>query len=129
MSDPQQNSDDEATLPTLGSQSLSELPAPPTKSNTATHLPEFLGRYRVERLLAVGGFGSVFRAWDEELKRTVAIKLIRSELITPEYPRPTLATDHPLQRQQPTRILPLRNLLSTHTRLPCSFNPRMVNST
>lgn len=84
MSDPQQNSDDEATLPTLGSQSLSELPAPPTKSNTATHLPEFLGRYRVERLLAVGGFGSVFRAWDEELKRTVAIKLIRSELITPE---------------------------------------------
>lgn len=36
------------------------------------------GRYRIEALVATGGFAEVYRAFDEELQRTVAIKIPRA---------------------------------------------------
>lgn len=39
----------------------------------------FLGAYRVESLLGKGGMGEVFLAWDDRLKRRVAIKRIRPD--------------------------------------------------
>ncbi len=45
-------------------------PAPPP------HSPRTLsGRYRLDELIAEGGFAQVFRAYDTELQRTVAIKV------------------------------------------------------
>ena len=42
----------------------------------ATRTPSTLGRFRVDKLLGKDGFGEVYRAFDTDLQRTVAIKLI-----------------------------------------------------
>ena len=53
-----------------------------TGEDTSQKLPEKIGRYRVTRLLGRGGFGRVYLAHDDDLKRSVAIKVPNSERIS-----------------------------------------------
>jgi eukaryotic-like serine/threonine-protein kinase len=45
-------------------------------------LPPNIGRYVVEELVGVGGMGQIYRAQDPVLRRTVAIKLISTRLMS-----------------------------------------------
>jgi WD40 repeat protein len=47
-------------------------------------LPTHLGRYRILGRLGEGGMGTVFEAEQDNPRRTVALKVIRSELVSPE---------------------------------------------
>ena len=44
-------------------------------------VPARIGRYRIERLLGKGGFGTVYFAYDEELERFVAVKVPHRDLM------------------------------------------------
>jgi serine/threonine protein kinase len=42
-----------------------------------------LGRYELQTLLGIGGFGEVWKAWDPALQRHVAVKALRSDRVFP----------------------------------------------
>ena len=48
----------------------------PTQECPSIGVGQTLGSYRIDALLGAGGMGTVFRAWDCELERTVAIKIV-----------------------------------------------------
>src|SRR5262245_30399048 len=53
---------------------------PPTRPTPADSVrPRILGRYQLEELLGQGGFGQVWRAFDPELQRAVAVKVPRPD--------------------------------------------------
>lgn len=55
-------------------------------ATTTAHLADLLGesrrigRYQLDVLMGAGGMGQVFSAWDPQLERAVAVKLIRPDL-------------------------------------------------
>ena len=49
----------------------------------AVHVPRLLAtRYRLDRRLGRGGFGTVYSGFDTALDRPVAVKMIRDDLLT-----------------------------------------------
>ena len=60
----------------------------PRAAPTPFAVPERVGRFRIIRQLGFGGFGIVYQAFDDKLKRTVALKVQRPEaIISPELRR------------------------------------------
>src|SRR5260221_4748543 len=62
--------------------SLAEKSVPEASTGSAVPLPARIGRYRVEALLGAGDFGRVYRSHDEQLGRSVAIKVPDERLLS-----------------------------------------------
>ncbi len=54
-------------------------PNPPSEPPTHLQTGDLVGRFRIEGMVAQGGMGSVFKAWDTTLERHVCLKAIRLE--------------------------------------------------
>ena len=59
----------------------------PSPDAEAAALPESIGGYRIERVIGEGGFGIVYLALQENPRRTVALKVIRTSIATPQMLR------------------------------------------
>jgi serine/threonine protein kinase/formylglycine-generating enzyme required for sulfatase activity len=97
---------------------VEQIPAP-------TH-PLHIGRYRVEKLLGEGGFGRVYLAHDDQLRRPVAVKVPHARLVAQAgdaeaylaEARTVAGLDHP-------NIVPVFDIGSTDT-CPCYIVSRYV---
>jgi serine/threonine protein kinase len=108
-----------------------EQTAGPAPRNCSSHreLPLRIGRYRIERVLGKGGFGTVYLANDEQLKRLVAVKVPHGNLITKSEDadayraeaRTVANLDHP-------SIVPVYDVGSTEE-FPCYVVSKYISGT
>jgi serine/threonine protein kinase/formylglycine-generating enzyme required for sulfatase activity len=83
-------------------------PVPQTRGGGESGLPARLGRYRVTERLGAGGFGVVYRGFDDELLREVAIKVSHlSAIASPEGAEVFLAEGRVLASLDHPGIVPV----------------------
>jgi hypothetical protein len=95
---------------------------PPTESmaDPPSH-PASIGRYRVEGVIGKGGFGLVFLAHDDQLRRRVAIKVPHRELTSqPADAEAYLSEARALASLDHPHIVPVHDVGSTPD-FPCFF--------
>lgn len=95
--------------PTAALETKSPFDRPPPLSVDLEPDSEFGPRYRIERLLGTGGMGKVYLAYDLEIRRKVALKLVRSEYAS--EPRMMARFRHELQLAS---LVSHRNIVRIH---------------
>jgi serine/threonine protein kinase/formylglycine-generating enzyme required for sulfatase activity len=90
-------------------------------------LPPRIGRYRVERLLGEGGFGLVYLAFDEQLRRFVAVKVPHARLVPrPEDAEPYLAEARAVASLDHPNIVPVYDVGSAG-QFPCYVVSKFID--
>jgi serine/threonine protein kinase/formylglycine-generating enzyme required for sulfatase activity len=91
--------------------------------------PDHIGRYRVERVLGVGGFGVVYLAHDNLLHRLVAVKVPHAgRLLTPRAAETYLAEARTVARLDHPNIVPVHDVGSTDE-FPCYIVSKYIDGT
>jgi serine/threonine protein kinase len=91
--------------------------------------PQRIGRYRVERVLGEGGFGMVYLAHDEQLKRLVAVKVPHTRLVSrPDDAEPYLAEARTVASLDHPHIVPVHDVGSTD-QFPCFVVSKYIDGT
>ncbi len=91
--------------------------------------PQQIGRYRVQKILGKGGFGLVYLAFDEQLKRAVAIKVAHARLIArPEDAEAYLTEARTVASLDHPNIVPVHDVGSTE-QFPCYVVSKYIDGT
>lgn len=91
----------------------------PQEGGTPAEHPPRIGRYRIEKVLGKGGFGLVYLAHDEQLKRRMAVKMPHAKLISkPEDAEAYLAEARTVANLDHPGIVPVHDVGSTQE-FPC----------
>ncbi len=115
MNDPMQTVDE-----------LGQEPAPPLPAEPA---PQYIGRYRVQRVLGQGGFGLVYLAHDDQLQRPVAVKVpYRHRLTIPEEAEAYLSEARTIAHLDHPNIVPVHDVGSTE-QYPCFIVSKYIDGT
>src|SRR3569623_53105 len=77
----------------------------PGTSGVRSDKPETIGRYRVERVLGVGGMGTVYAAFDPDLERRVALKLLNADRVGDALRARLLREARAMARLQHTNVV------------------------
>jgi serine/threonine protein kinase len=89
-------------------------------------VPQQIGRYRVLKLLGEGGFGRVYQAHDDQLNRSVAIKVPRPSLVgRPEEAQAYLEEAQNVARLDHPHIVPVYDVGSTGD-CPCFIVSKFI---
>ena len=95
---------------------------------TAEH-PRRIGRYRIEKVLGQGSFGTVYLAHDEQLNRPVAVKVPHASLISqPEDAEAYLAEARAVANLDHPGIVPVHDVGSTEN-CPCCVVSKYIDGT
>ena len=73
-------------------------------------LPHTLGRYRLDELVGMGGFGQVWKGYDPELQRVVAIKVPRPEHLSPQQTEAFLQEARKVAQLKHPGIVPVHDV-------------------
>jgi serine/threonine protein kinase/formylglycine-generating enzyme required for sulfatase activity len=92
---------------------VSESKPLPTTKPFENPVPEKLGRFLIRKLLGRGGFGEVYLAFDEQLRREVAIKLTFGSRVGPKAVKMFLKEAQVLAELEHPNIVPVYEIGTT----------------
>jgi serine/threonine protein kinase len=95
----------------------------------ATAVPQYISRYRVDKILGRGGFGLVYLAQDAKLQRLVAIKVPHRRLVdSPEDAEAYLTEARTVASLDHPNIVPVHDVGSTE-QFPCFVVSKYIDGT
>src|SRR5262245_774167 len=105
-----------------------EIPTP-AKARPPFKMPEWIGRYRIEREIGRGGFGVVYLARDEQLDRHVAVRIPHPDLAAQlREPKAYLTEARALANLDHPHIVPIYDTGSTEE-FPCFVVSKFIDGT